>query len=134
MEIDEAILAYLSGYAGLTALQSDRLYLTEAPQNPTYPLTIIEFISEETTDTFIQPTSELTADTFQFSVWATTRKAADSVARQIKKAFKNYSGVMGGAGGVTVDAVMQVNKLKDFDEATKIYRTLYEFQIWYQEV
>ena len=134
MEIDEAIKAYLKTYSGLTSLVSDRIHSDQLPQNPTLPAVVFEFISEETTDTFTQPTSELTADTFQFSSWATTRKAADAVARQIKKAFKNCSGLMGGAGGVLVDAVIQISKLKDYEESTKLYRTLYEFQFWYQEV
>lgn len=134
MEIDEAIKAYLKTYTGLTALVSDRIHSDQLPQSPTLPAVVFEFISEETTDTFTQPTTELTADTFQFTAWAVTRKAADSVARQIKKAFKNYSGLMGSTGGVTVNAVMQINKMKDYEESTKLYRTLYEFQFWYQEV
>lgn len=134
MEIEEAFVAYLKGYAGLKALVSDRICTDHLPTGAALPAVSYDFISEETTDTFTQPTSELTADTFQFSSWATTRKAADDVARQIKKAFKNYSGLMGGTGGVTVNAVMQISKLKDYEESTKLYRTLYEFQFWYQEV
>jgi len=134
LEIDEAVKAYLASYAGLTALTSTRIFPDKLPDGVTYPAVVYEFISEETTDTFVQPSAELTADIFQFSAWATTRKAADSVARQIKKAFKNYSGLMGGSGGVTVNAVMQISKMKDMDDSTKLYRTMYDMQIWYQEV
>ena len=134
MEIDEALKAYLASYTGLTALTSTRIFPDKLPDGVTYPAVVYEFISEETTDTFIQPTTELTADTFQISVWATSRKAADAAARQVKKALKNYSGIMGGSGGITVDTVIQVSKQKGMDDATKLYRTMYDMQIWYQEV
>ena len=137
MEIDEALKAYLLSCSGLTALIGRRLYPDSAAQSISLtdgPTVVYDLISEETTDTFVQQTTELTGDTFQFSAWATTRKVADSVARQIKKAFKNYSGVMGGESGVTVNAILQISKSKDSTETPKLFRTMYEFQIWYQEV
>ena len=137
MEIDEALTAYLLSCSGLTALIGRRLYSDSAAQSISLtdgPTLVYDLISEETTDTFVQQTTELTGDTFQFSAWATTRKVADSTARQIKKAFKNYSGVMGGESGVTVNAILQISKSKDSTETPKLFRTMYEFQIWYQEV
>jgi hypothetical protein len=137
VEIDEALTSYLLSYSGLTALIGRRIYSDSAAQSISLtdgPTVVYDLISEETTDTFVQQTTELTGDTFQFSAWATTRKVADSVARQIKKAFKNYSGVMGGESGVTVNAILQISKSKDSTETPKLFRTAYEFQIWYQEV
>ena len=134
MEIEEAFTAYLKSYSGLTALISDRIYPEELSQNATYPAVAYQFISQEQVESFHTPDTVLTGDTFQFTSWAATRKAADAVAKQIKKAFKNFNGIMGGAGGVQVEAITQVSKLKDKEDGKSLYRTMYEFEIWYQEV
>ena len=131
MELEEGILAFLKTKTGLTALVSTRIYPDTLPPGTTYPAVVYEFVSEETTDTFVQPTTELTGDAIQFSVYAETRKAADAAARKIKEAFKNHSGLM---GTVMVQAVEQINKFKAYESAVNQYRTTYEFRFWYEEV
>lgn len=135
MEIEEGILAYLKTRTSLTALvgtSPTRIYPDTFPRGitVTWPAIVYEFVGEETTDTFRQPTTELTGDAIQFSVYAATRSAADAVARQLKAAFKNFSGTM---GTVAVQAVEQVNKLKTYDDKVDLYRTTYEFRFWYEE-
>jgi hypothetical protein len=59
------------------------------------------------------------------------------VAKQLRLAFKNLSGVIGGVGGVTISGVEKLNQQdlvdKDSDGRTIAYRTVTDYQIWYQE-
>lgn len=136
MELNEALYAYLKSYAGLLALVGDCIYPDVLPQNPTYPAITYQLISEEEIDTFQQPNT-LIGPTYQFSCWGSTRASCQAVAKQLRLAFKNYSGVMGGAGGVTVSGIEKINKSEDIfndsDGRIIAYRTSIDFQIWYQE-
>jgi hypothetical protein len=82
----------------------------------------------------------LTMAMFQISTWAvtnTTKKGyahTQAVAYQLRKALQNYSGTMGGSGGVVVNAVIMENEMDDYDSATETFVCHQEFQIWYQEV
>ena len=138
MEINEALYSYLSGYAGLTALISNRIYPDILPQNTPYPAITYQKISENEIDTFNQPTT-LMMPIYQFSCWGSTRSSSEAVAKQLRLAFKNYkSTTMGGAGGVSVSAVRIINRLGTYetDNDGKIiaYGTLTDFEISYQEV
>lgn len=139
MTIDEAVFAYLSTYSGLTALVGKRIYPDDLPQNPTYPAVTFIQVSEDEIDTLHQPASTMIGATYQFDCWATTRVGAKAVARQIRAAWKNYSGITGGVGGVTVSAVEIVNgdmdnSYRDSDGKLIAYVTTREHKIWYQEV
>ena len=138
MEINEALYSYLSGYAGLTALISNRIYPDILPQNTPYPAITYQKISENEIDTFNQPTT-LMVPIYQFSCWGSTRSSSEAVSKQLRLAFKNYkSTTMGGAGGVSVSAVRIINRLGTYetDNDGKIiaYGTLTDFEISYQEV
>lgn len=138
MEINDALYSYLSGYAGLTALVSNRIYPDILPQNPSYPAITYHDVSEDEIDTFTQPTTTLMMPVYQFNCWGDTRSSSKAVAKQLRLAFKNYHGVMGGVGGVTISAIRIINRMSDFeiDGDGKIiaYRTLCDFEISYQEV
>ena len=137
MEINDALHSYLKGYAGLTVLISTRVYPDTLPQAPAYPAITFQQISEEEVESFTTPNSNMIGATYQFSCWASTRASAQAVAKQLRLAFKNYSGVMGGAGGVTVSGVEKISKTDDIfndsDGRIIAYRTSIDFQIWYQE-
>lgn len=137
MEINEALYSYLTGYAGLSGLVGTRLYIDFLPQSPTYPAIAYQHVSEEEIDTFNQPSSTLIAVTYQFSCYGTTRKSSLAVAKQLRLAFKNYSGLTGGTGGVTISAVTKESKITDIetDNTGRIiaHSTILDFKIWYQE-
>lgn len=137
MELNDALYSYLSGYSGLTALVSNRIYPDKLPDKCTLPAVTYQLVSEEETETFRQPTVDLLAAVYSITVWASTRAAANSVGKQLRKAFKNYSGVMGGAGGVSVSAVRKVSRFTDVDMtregAVVAYKDVQDFEIWYSE-
>jgi len=134
VEFNTALYTYLSTYAGLSAIIGTRIYPDTLPQNVAYPAATYQYVDDDEIDTFEQPNT-LISPTYQFDSYAKTRAVADSIADQLRLAFKNYSGVMGGTGGVTVSGVELVsrNTSTETDRNETIYRTIIEFKIYYQE-
>ena len=137
MELNDALYSYLSSCSGLTALVSNRIYPDKLPDKCPLPAVTYQLISEEETETFHQPTVDLLAAVYSITVWASTRAAANMVSKQLRKAFKNYSGTMGGTGGVSVSAIRKVSRITDIDltreGAVIAYKDVQDFEIWYSE-
>ena len=73
---------------------------------------------------------------YQFDIWASSRSSARNVAKQLRKAFKNLTGQIGGVTGVTLSGVRKVAHTSDIDERDGVliaFREMLEFQIWYLE-
>lgn len=135
-EINESIYNYLAGYAALSALVGTRIYQDGQKQKTsyTYPYITYGLVSEEEVDTLTLPTTVLLGPTYEFNVWAKSRPSAAEVAKQIRKAFKNFNGVMG-TNGVNVSAIEKISHFTDTENEVEglIFRDLQEFQIWYNE-
>ena len=56
-----------------------------------------------------------------------------AVKAALKTALQDYSGVMGGAGGVTVQAVILDDEQSYYDPDTKLYSIQMDFIIWHLE-
>lgn len=110
MEIDVAIITYLKTYSGLTALVSSRIFVNGAvPENVTFPYVSMFLVSGSDDECFIEQ-SGFAEDTYQFTSAGLTKVDSINVAKQVRLALKDYSGVMGGTGGVNVQAVLQSNR------------------------
>ena len=136
MELNDALFSYLSTHAGLSALVGTRIYPDKLPDKITLPAIAFQLVSEGEEETFMQPSTDLVVSTYTFTVWASSRSAAHNAGKQIRVAFKNYSGTMGGAGGVSVNAVRKVGRFTDVDMtregAITAYKNVLDFEIWYQ--
>lgn len=132
-EINESIYLYLSTYAALTSLVGTRIYQDGQKQKTsyTYPYITYSLVSEEEVETLQTPSNNLMGPIYEFNIFATTRPSAAAVAKQIRKAFKNFNGVMG-TGGVTVSAVEKISHSTD-DLEGAIFSDSQEFQIWHYE-
>jgi predicted PurR-regulated permease PerM len=133
MLIEEALVAYLISYNGLSALVASRVYPLTVPQSSILPALAYQTISTDRLHAFQQDTG-LASKMIQISSWAESLKDAKSVAAQVRAALQNYSGVMGGTGGVKIDAVLIENELDDYNEQSDSYAVIQEYEIWYQEV
>ena len=137
MEFNKALYNYLTSYSGLSSLVSNRIYPDELPQEPTYPAIVYTLTDEDEVETFQTPESNLISPTYEFECHASTRAGAEAVAKQLRLAFKNYSGVMGGDGGITVEAVRKLGRDSDtaYDSSGKVIAriSVMDFQICYQE-
>lgn len=138
MEIGEALYSYMKGYSGISALVSARVFPDAVPQGTAYPAITYQQISEDEVEPFTQPAATMICATYQIDCWGSTRSSANAVAKQVRAAFKNYSGATGGAGGVTVNAVRKLSRLENYytdsDGKALAYVVTMDFEIWYQEV
>lgn len=137
MEFNTALFNYLSGYSGISDLVSNRIYPDDLPQDPTYPAIVYSLTDEDEIETFSTPDSNLIGVIYEFEVHASTRAEAESIAKQLRLAFKNYSGTMGGEGGITVEAVEKMGRDSDtdYDPSGQVIAqiAIVDFKIWYQE-
>ena len=105
MDIEAALYTYLSTYAGLVALISTRIY----PGGITQEAANLAAVSYSLIDSI--PVHLGGADAaiyrprFQFSCWGTSYANARAVAAQVKLALQDYTGVIGGVGGVTIQRI-----------------------------
>jgi len=107
LEIDVAIITYLLTYSGLTALVSSRIFVNgSVPENVIFPYVSMFLVHGEDDECFIEQ-SGFAEDTFQFTSAGLTKIDSINVAKQVRLALKNYSDVMGGTGGVNVQATLQ---------------------------
>lgn len=136
MVIEEALYAHLSTFAGLAVLVSNRIYPLVLPQKGTYPSITYLKVSGRRLHA-LQTDPGMASPRFQISCWAQTYTQAKAVAKQVQAALQNFSGVMGGAGGVQVDAVLFENEFDLYEDETegktKLYHVPVDFIIWHQE-
>lgn len=94
-------------------------------------------VGEEEVETLYTPASNMIGPVYQFDVMGATRATCKAVVKQLRLAFKNYNGTMGGVGGVVVSGVEKLSLIesveKDTDGQVINYRSTIDYQIWYQE-
>jgi hypothetical protein len=129
MHINDALYGYLSTYAGLTALVSNRIYPDNLPQNPVLPAITFTCISTLRHHEF-KNDSKMIDSTIQFTIWAASRKVTKTVSTQLRKALQDYSGIM---SSVRISAVLLGDETDDFDDETRLYNTHMEFKIIHDE-
>jgi hypothetical protein len=135
LDVEEALFSYLSTYAGLAALVGTRIYPILLPQNPTLPAVTYQMISG-IDDHCISEDPDNTEARFQFTAWGTSAASARAVAKQIKKAFKNFTGLMGGADGVQIGHALQTGRYDRTDkmpDGTVIYSRIEDYMIMYDD-
>lgn len=132
MTVETALYNYLSGFAGLVALVSTRIYPLILPQTPTLPAVVYQQVSGPRIHAMGDDPG-ITSPRYQFSCWDDDHAGAAAVAQQIRLAFENYSGLMGGAGGVTVYHASVENMSSEYYDEAKLYRVLVEVIIYHGE-
>ncbi len=132
MHIEEALSKYLSTCAGLTALVATRIYPGDMPESCTKPAIAYARISTPREHTMgIDP--GLVSPRFQFDIAGKTLLSALDVKAELKTAMQDYSGIMGGAGGVTVQACILDDEQQDYEKPTQLYIVSLDFIIWHLE-
>ena len=130
----EAIYNYLSGYTGLTDLVSTRIYSQVMPQGVVYPAVTYQVISPGTVNHLMNSDSGLYKDPqVQVSSWASTQSSGDAVAVQVSAALKDYSGTMGGDGGITVQRVFLLTPqpLELPQSGGNLFQYVHDFRVVY---
>lgn len=136
MDINESLKSYLANHASLSPVSGNRVYPDYIPKNPKYPCLMYSLVSERELDTFEQPLTLMTP-VFQITSIGKTRAEARSLSRLVRLAFKNLSGQIGGAQGVTVSGVVKVGRMEADERDTEgliiNYTVMDDFEISYLE-
>ena len=134
MIIEEALYTYLSTHAGLSALVSTRVYPVVMPQGCTLPAVTYQKIDGPRVHA-MGSDAGLAHPRFQVSCWGSTYKSTKDVAAQVRAALQDYTGTMGGAGGVSVGGVFLDDENDLFDDAagTGVYHVALDFIVWHTE-
>jgi len=131
MTIGEAIYAHLADHAGLAALVGTKIYPGDIPQGVTPPVVVVQLISNPPIPAG-GSSYALHGPRYQFSCWADGYKGAVDVCEQVKNALMDYSGVMGGTSGVTVQWCMCENEYDLYDEELRRSGRAIDFIIWHE--
>lgn len=134
--LEEGLASYLSNFAGLTALVSNRVYPMRIPQNAGVPCVTYQRIStpRELTHQSSGATGDLAHPRFQFDAWAETYATAKSITDQIRAALNGKTGSIGTApNAVTIRASLVIEELTEYNSEVELYRIMSDYFIWQEE-
>jgi hypothetical protein len=137
MLIEKAIENYLKGYTGLTNLIGNRIYPDNLPEtNTIYPTIIYSLVSGVNSETLGED-CDTTVERWQFTITTNNPTSRGDVAKQLKKAFKDYNkagtGILGGTGGVSVSAINHEGQRDFYEPRTGIYQRMIDFMFIYDD-
>ena len=130
--LDEGIIAYLQGVAGITALVSTRVYGDRIPQAATLPCIVVQRIDTPRILTMQSSgaTGDLIHPRFQLDAWATTHASAKAITDAIRATLH---GKTGSAGGVTLRAALADNERVGWEPESQLYRGRSDYIVWHEE-
>jgi len=131
MTIEEGLYSYLSTFAGIVALISDKIYPISIPQSVELPAIAYTKIAADRPRSAIGGHSGLTVTTFQISVFAETKTEESALTEQLHTALLNYKGLM---GAVDVQGCFCLSEINGYDidkegTNTKEYYNHIDYQI-----
>ena len=135
MQLEQALYAYLTGHAGLSALVGTRVYPEYLPDAPTYPAVVYQRVSglaSYTHDSAVGA-GDFDRARIQFDCWADTYAGVKAVRAQLIAALSAYRGTMGGVGGVTIGGVFKANELDWPEREAEKRRAIVDFMFLYRE-
>lgn len=125
MTIEQAIYTYLTA-----APRSLAVYPVRLPQDPPLPAVTYTRIATPMIRTIRG--GKVFNPVFQFDCWAASYAGAKGLAASVRDALDGFSGLMGGANGVQVQAVYVTSEMDDFEATPGIYRVIVEATIWHE--
>ena len=134
--LEEGLISYLEGYAGLNALVSTRIYHMTKPQTVIYPCVTLQRIDTPFIHTMQSSgaTGNLITPRFQFDAWAPTYSAAKEITDQLRAALNGKTGSIGTAPyTVTIRSSLQSTERPSFDALVEMYRSMSEFVIMQED-
>lgn len=125
MTIEQAIYNYLTA-----APRSLTVYPVRLPQDP--PLPAVTYTRVATPMIRTIRGGKVYNPVFQFDCWAASYAGAKGLAASVRDALDGFSGLMGGVGGVQVQAIYINSEMDDFEATPGIYRVIVEATIWHE--
>lgn len=132
--IDEAIFSRLSGFAGLTAKVSSRIYPVMLPQNPVYPAVTHFSIGGGETIHAMNSDPGVARAQWQVSAWGITVIDARDVMEQVRLALSRFRGTLNGTviQDILADAP-QERMPPELIDGVLVFQFIRDFTIWYIE-
>jgi hypothetical protein len=128
MAIEELIFARLDGFAGLTALVADRVYVGILPQDVALPAVSWRRVTGDRLRAMVADPGLVRAR-FQFDAWAETYLAARDVREQLRLALERWSD----AGPPAVQATFFLSEIDLYEDDTELHHLSCDYEINYEE-
>lgn len=127
MDIESALYQYLSGHPDVGAFFDDMEFL-HLSETPSYPALVITKISNPTNLIFAHPRFQI--DIYSEKNGSSGYGEIKQGANIIKSALRRFKGIM---AGKPVKYINMITEQDVFEEQSKLYREIIDFQIHYEE-
>lgn len=129
MSVEETLYTRLSGYAGLTALVSTRIYPNQKAQDVALPAVSYRRVSSNRYSA-MGIDAEVVKARFQVDVWASTYDSASAVRDQVRGALQRWRN---SGTGSTVQDTFIISETDLFEDDTKQHHIAIDVEINYIE-
>jgi hypothetical protein len=133
--LEQGLISYLKGYAGLATIISTRVFGFRIPQKATIPCLTLQRVStarEQTHDT--SGGSDLAQVRIQFDAWSETSVVSKSITDQLRAALNGKKGNIGTAPyQISIQAALVEDEAPEIDPVTEFYRSRSDYFIWQTE-
>jgi len=126
MTIEDSIIAYLQPTPSDPGV-SGRIYYRLAPERPTQPFAVIDWVSVRTTHTQCGPIV-LKDRSLQVAVFATSQRECELISRTLEFMLDGYSGPM---GDFTVRIQYEMETTV-YEQETKLHSNKLQFGVMYK--
>lgn len=121
----EAVHTVLTGYAGLTALVSTRIYSIIAPQESAKPYLVTQKVSQLRENTMADAGGNgVENQRCRINIYSDTLAESETAAEQVRLAFE-------AAASANFKAV-QIFNTDTYEDGTHLYRVIVDYSIWYR--
>ncbi|MFA5376963.1 MAG: DUF3168 domain-containing protein [Dehalococcoidia bacterium] len=130
MTVELAFVNKLLSDSGVTALVGNRIYSGMAPEGAKDPFVVfflVNIVPHHASGT----DGTLKHRYYQFSAYSKAYDTAKAIASALCTCLQDFTGVMGGSGGVTIDRIFLDNGLDHSENG--IAHISQDFEIWYRE-
>jgi len=133
LRLDEALNTELLASNTLTALVARRIYPDDIPENiDQHPIVVFQEIDRIRDHTHEGDSAFVTAR-IQCTIIAKSRASAKATASVVRAILQDYSGVMGGTGGVNIQDIQTDVETDSYNPTVKVYETTVDFLIKFDE-
>lgn len=134
MNIGQCIHEQLAATAAITALVANRIYQLQLPDNCPNPAIVFSLIDDPQEQAQAMGiTTGPQEPGYQIACWDDTLAGAQALAAAVKTALQDFSGLFGGAGGITVTWIYYEGKTELADPDTGTFQVILQFKICFTE-
>lgn len=116
----------------LKTQQSVKVFSNSAPEKTPCPYIVYTKYSTQYSHT-MGADSGYNDSYFQVDIYAKDAKNSLTLAKTIRKSLMNFTGIMGGTGGVDIQCVEIENDTDSFESGVNFHRVMQEYKITYIE-